>query len=443
MPSAMWTESMDSPLIPRGRSGIFHGQDWCKGESVIFHKEDRLRQYVTKHLSQQVDHKKLLRDPIDDPGIFDDSTEKARLHEKKLSKQIEQKKFLDEQTDYNNQKARESLRREAHDASVMKMQTAQALCNDLRDDERRRADALRDLQAGQHEIDSRAHAKARERTREKDAYNNQVGSGGSQQELNIVVAKKRLEAAQEVMAQRADKYDLLSRSLDVGRANKEDKRTTDDERRHNRRMDAHYLGREVARERQRLEMVQTLGRQLQTKDAAKELERMNKSSERQAIVEVTREHLEQEMHNHDAWKAKNANLQRELVAQMAEKDMKRLREGGRSTAMDALQSPLTLDAGALARATGSFDAVASKGLSQRVDASRFLGKPLGRAESPAPPSVRTPAARPSPSRAFMEKSLDVARNDKRLAASWSGRMSQRDLKNIARGKAAALAAANA
>lgn len=189
-----------------------------------------------------------------------------------------------------------------------------------------------------------------------------------------------------------DIYNATAGKMNDMRNAAETKRLDKDEREVNRRMGELYDRRERLREAQRQDMIRCLREQVKEKSQQRQNELIQTQVEARALEEDARRSLEEDLRRYRQRKEDQKELQVELQKMM---DDKRAFETG---------SLLSTLGGAQ---SGGIDQLA---LSTRMDASRFVQKPLGRIEVPKPPKR-------SHSTGKLSMTMGIMERDRRLEAS--------------------------
>merc|ERR1712013_52283 len=180
-------------------------------------------------------------------------------------------------------------------------------------------------------------------------------------------AQMRLAKAQAHLDAAADMFNKAAGKADRDREHAEVSRIERDEKKHTLRTDAYYLQRDRARERQRQNMIGELDRQTAANGQRLVMEQARKKAERDAIQESTRRAMDADLAKAAQKKAEEVQLQQDLRVMMAEKEQ---REGAAGIVRPPANSTMKMNL----RSGNQAD------LSSRVDASRHISKPLGRAE---------------------------------------------------------------
>lgn len=388
VPRAMWTESVDSTL----REREFDPRKFVEEE---LHKQSRqqgLRKHLTREMGRQLEAKAPFRHTIAEEkrGLAQNTGEEVERMVREQALENEERERnrralrtgLDEQVARNARRAEESRLREARDAAEMKMRTVQQLCEEVAEQSRQKKACKLEALEAKREREARARKLRDERQSEAEDVRRATQMQAVQEEQRLVAQHERLRAAQAGLDARSG----ISRPFleaEAQRRASEELRQARDEERHQVLTDAHYARREAARDRQRQKMVQGLQRQVDVKQQQGIIPLIQKQAELDAVNESTRRNLEHELQKMYHRRAEQMELQSTLLAQMREKQVRAAGDGYRPPPAAATMiggfagaSPTAGNSGG--RQGGSSCAADSTGLAQRVDAPRYVIKPLGR-----------------------------------------------------------------
>merc|ERR1712032_732110 len=156
-------------------------------------------------------------------------------------------------------------------------------------------------------------------------------------------------------------------------------------------MDLHFARRDIGRARQQQRVVQELEQQVAQKERQKGMKRFQQDLERQQVLQATRTAMESDFIQLHKKRAEELDHQAALIVQMYDNQQRRADDNGsiihsrRAPAMKVMDVTPGLLSIADARRSGqaSQQSVPADHM-QRMDASRYLQKPCGKAEEVKP-----------------------------------------------------------
>jgi len=435
VPRALWTETEDGPMRTRGME--FDASFFMESEHRRLARTEGIKQLLTKEHARQLEAKNSFKTTMRDENIRlaqsmttdgqEIVKEQTILRNAKLKAQQQLRAGLDEQAGHIAQREKEHRLREAQEAEELKLRTVKQLAAEFADHDRRKRAAKVEADEAKQKLEAkRLHDRAQQQ-RENEEYKNSIRKMLLQDECALNAQQKRLKESQaqqeaccKVWVENTGKPQELKRKMEEARLNQ-------NEDMHLARTDAYYAKREAARERQRLKMIQTLGDQTKSQNKKSDLKQLQKQIERGAVNESTRRALEQDMHRLHAKKAEELELQKSLQGMILEKQQRHSKEGySPPPAAGTMRAPLTI--------SKALDG----DLSQRVDASRLVAKPLAHPEKvPKMDIQRSPGlggvtgvftgegatvsglAATGGKGLHLMKSAQLATHERQFAASWS------------------------
>lgn len=475
VPRASWTETADSPLRHRSE---FDVRQFMVDEERRHQHQSSINSYFRKEVGRQLEGtarssmRQTYQSETEEIARAADADVARMLQEKTLERQELHKtqqifrSGLDKQAAEHVRKAQEQRLEQIREAAEVKLRTVQALCKDITEQAHKKQVARNEAAALlANKQDRNAEARS-EKLREVEELRNRMELQALQDENRFLAQQGRINAAQ-AHQDAVDKYwGQRTGKEQSQRLAKEEQREDRDERRHQKQTDLYYAKREAARERQRLKMVQTLSQQVGAHSGRKTIEQLEKQAELEIVLASTWKVLKQELSREQGKKAEELELQNALVQQMAEKQS-RLRASGirlpvaSSTmavtpallASAAARSPLSASAGNLAMVAD---------LTQRVDAAKYLAKPLGNPEVKpwvditrsvglggvvgvfsGEGATRSALASTGGIGRLLTTTAQVGKKDRCLSGSWSEGVASRDLRAGARAAAKRAAASAA
>jgi len=253
------------------------------------------------------------------------------------------------------------------------------------------------------------------------------------QDVNRMSAQQGfLKQKQDLMQASSDMYERTAGAKNRAKDNHEINRQDEDERRHNLRMDTFYQRREDARERQRLNMVKGLKEQVAEVERQREEARNQNDNEGANLMAAARKHAEAEIQKQKDKRQQEKEIAQHHLDMIAEKQ-RREKEAGTWGVNYGFKAPLSCST-MLPKDEKSPDFMG------RVDASRFVSKPLGRTESwisdPAEAgSIEITGVNKAPPAAriqdgYLHTSTNAALKDRahRMTAKWHEGLSKEDIK---------------
>ncbi|OLP90248.1 Kynurenine 3-monooxygenase [Symbiodinium microadriaticum] len=302
--------------------------------------------------------------------------EKDNEHEKRMA----MRKGLDEQMALIEERAKEARLQDLMEGAEIKARSIQLLCEDLDAQKKRREELKKHGNETLEAIARRATNNSNEKQMEKDELNARMREQLLQEQYRLAAQQERLKAAQRTAdAKEARYFATAGRDLEE-RYQHESMRQDRDEKQHNLRLQLHYARREAARKKQQEKVLQGMRMQQGAADNSRELDRMGKERERDAVNDAVRRAGEAEGAKLQRQREAELALQAEHAKMMLQKQQREKAEAdwprpritpGCSMAID--QSFVDMTA---ARAKGATVPKSYKPMHQ-VDAAKDLSKPLG------------------------------------------------------------------
>lgn len=375
VPRANWTETNDSPMKATHRS--FNTQHYVADELKRLANEERKKEYYRREVDKQIRKRDALRAKMGGEAqdhqslLLEDCArhEKDQQHKKGEARKAEEAnlKHIDEQLNEYARRAHEQRLREAQEAAEMKLRTSQALCEELAAQGRRKKAAQETLQKAIAENEANRIAKRQQRIRDHEAERRLVQESLTQGEMRNTALQMRVQESQDEQDKLADLYQRTAGKSIRDRNQAESDRQDRDEKKHMLRTDAYLTQREKARERQRQNMIDELNRQKLANQNRNMMDKLQKQAEKDAVHAAAARSLDQESSKAQQKKAEEVRLQQELRIMMAEKEQREFDEGyRRPAAVSTMKMSM--------QRSGSVD------VSSKLDAARYISKPLGRAE---------------------------------------------------------------
>jgi len=304
-------------------------------------------------------------------------------HDEETKNRAHLRATLDRQVSDLDRKAKDARMQSLTEAAELKARCTQQLCQELQTQANRKKAMKQDADDMRAQQAQRTSNSRGARQRDADELNETIRTQANQEEYRLAAQQERLRAAQA----NADAKEAVFMSTAFAESNAknmyETKRQERDEKQHQMRADLHYSRREAARERQRQTMLNTLNMQLGASGGKKELERIGKEKDRDAVNTSHRLAIEADLARLRQKKQEEVELQADLVKQMKDKQAREREEldgfkpNAATNTMEVNQAFLDMS---FARAKSAGSLPKSNDLMHRVDASRHLDKPCGRAE---------------------------------------------------------------
>ncbi|CAE7694254.1 unnamed protein product [Symbiodinium sp. CCMP2456] len=229
--------------------------------------------------------------------------EKDNEYEKRMA----MRKGLDEQMALIEQRAKEARLQDLMEGAEIKARSIQLLCEDLDAQKKRREELKKHGNETLEAIARRATNNSNEKQMEKDELNARMREQLLQEQYRLAAQQERLKAAQRTAdAKEARYFATAGRDLEE-RYQHESMRQDRDEKQYNLRLQLHYARRDAARKKQQEKVLQGMRMQQGAADNSRELDRMGKERERDAVNDAVRR----------AGEAEGAKLRRQREAELA------------------------------------------------------------------------------------------------------------------------------
>eukprot|EP00929_Paragymnodinium_shiwhaense_P123501 TRINITY_DN9742_c0_g1_i1.p1 TRINITY_DN9742_c0_g1~~TRINITY_DN9742_c0_g1_i1.p1 ORF type:complete len:512 (-),score=117.09 TRINITY_DN9742_c0_g1_i1:334-1869(-) len=442
VPRASWTEATESPMRLGNRQAEFDPQQFMKEEQDRLHGKERLRQYLLNQYAQQWgagsnDAEQARKDYETEVAANTADVNKLAEDEKRKKKRDtenrrQMREGLDQQSHEMALRARDQRLQEAKEFNEMKLRSSQQLCLEMKEQERRR----QMLKQNENEVREHMALNARNRQENRDeeiAMFRQMQREQTMQDVSRLMAQQNfLKEKQDQMQASSDVYERTAGAKNRSRENHEMKRQDDDEKRHNLRMDTFYARREQAREKQRQNMVKGLKEQCDHREAQRNAARNQRNDDGDAMFAAARRNAEMELQKQREKRQQELEVQQHHRDHIAEKARKE-KEAGTSGPNYGFRPALSVSTMLPADAK-------SPDYSRRVDAARFVSKPLGRPEdwvsdpAEAEPLQPREANKAPPRKGVKDGYLHTCSNEElqerahRMTAKWHEGLTKQDLK---------------
>lgn len=399
VPRALWTESHDSPMTLGSR--VFDKQQFVAAELKRVANEHRKKDYYRKVVDHQLTKGVNLRSTMRDEkkefaSLVKADTDKhlgetTRFREQQAEGRQQFKEALDKQVGEQNLKVKENLRQDAQEGIQMKVMTMKHLSQEMEKHARLKKHAHKELISGMQEIETKRLEQRAAKERENEEARRAIREQLEQDEYRLAATAERLKGAQKQQNEHCKLYERTAGKTNRERAQAEENRLNRDEHMHLLRTDTYYANREMARERQRAAVVAEMDKHRDANERQKDIQRLVKEADREAVLASTKLAYEQDLEKHRKKKAEELQLQHDLLVMIAEKEKREQAEG-------TVRVP--------AASTMSFSKIGGMpaDLARRVDAARYVSKPLGRSEGRSTKQVVPVDASPSSMRRQLAKS---------------------------------------
>jgi len=375
VPRALWTESYDSPMKHTHRA--FDSKTFVGDELKRIAEASRKKDYYRKVVDKQLEKGGVLRGTLRtdkkefaalvDADIARHTQDLHREKELKVESRQRFKEELDKQCVEQMQRAKDNLKQDEAEAALVKVSTMKHLAQEMDKASRIRKNAQREMHAGMQENEVRRLERRAARERENDEVRAAIRQQLEKDEFRLEAQQVRLQGAQKQQNFNYKVYERTAGKENANRARAEENRLTRDERMHMLRTDTYYAAREHARERQRQSMVMELDKHAAANERQKEIQKLVKEAEKEAVVASTKMALDAEMEKMRRKKAEELQLQSELLKMIDQRD--------KQEKADGVTRPLNASTMSFSKSGGL-----PAELANRVDASRYISKPLGRPE---------------------------------------------------------------
>lgn len=466
VPRAMWTQTEGSVL----KQPEFNVEAYCAEGRQADAQKKFMHQHVRSVLDLQMQEKagrssgdaaekqELMRATGIDMSrkIREDNMEKEGVHSIKKAFRA----GLDEQMGQNARRSHENRLTEAYEAAEIKMRTTQQLCAELSEGNKKKDAAKKDMQDQLAIVANRNQQQRAEKEFELSQTRHALKSQ-MQQDLGCWEASlTRVNAAAKQQELNYAHYANNAGKVEGERRAVEDRRLDRQEKHHQMRTDLHYAQREMARARQQHRVVQDLEHQVSQKARQRDTKVIQEDFERSQVNEATRLAMEADLMRFHNKRTEELDHQAALIAQMKDNQKRKKEDTGdlghsRRPAnlkiMDVTPGLLSISE---TWASGSSSQQAHPSdHTQRMDASKYLSKPGGRAEERQPWMEVDIAKSHGPgglvgvwggdgptrsklmatggaqkSKPSLHKSLELANREKQWSGNWYDGLSPADVK---------------
>jgi len=375
VPRANWTETNDSPM--KATHASFHAQHFVADELKRFANDERKKEYYRREVDKQIRKRDALRGQMgsekqDLQSLLKEDCvrhekDQQRIKEEVLKANAAVKMDLDVQSHEYARRAHEHRLRETQEAAEMKLRTTQALCEELAAQGRRKKAAQDTLLKAMAENEANKVAQRQQRIRDNENERRLIKESLMQDEMRTTATQSRVEKSQDEQDRLAQIFQRTAGPANRQREQAECDRQDRDEMKHMLRTDAYLTQRERARERQRQTMIEELDRQTLANNSRNAMSKLSKQAEKDAVHAAAQRSLDQETMKMQHKKAEEVRLQHELRIMMAEKEQREVNDG-------------YIRPASLSTMKMSMQKSSSADMSSRLDAARYISKPLGRAE---------------------------------------------------------------
>lgn len=377
VPRASWTQADANPL----KDPEFSAERVAAETQRVMARDAAMKHLVKTSLTRQMEHKEAAREAVraekavtlaaTNKEVDRHRNEQGKMIGMHSQKFIDHNAALDEQTAHLAKRSRENQLREVQEAAELKVRNARQLCHEMVQRDRQKKAMHKQHMEQLAAVEQRNAERRAERQRDNEEFRTGVQEALLQDEYCLVATNHRLKAAQAMQDMNTKIWAETTGKTEERKQRKIEEQLDADEKMHTHRMDMHYSRREAARERQRQNFVTGLNAQMDSRGTDKDLKRLRQEAEKHALQANIRGALTKELQAHRQHRSQESALQADLIAQMAEKHEREKREG--------IVRPIALNT----MASGSFSK-SMPDLSRSMDASKFVAKPLGRAESLTP-----------------------------------------------------------
>jgi len=374
-----------SPL-KRSSTAYDHSQ-FCAEELQKQMMQQSMKAYYKQELGKQMAHNETMKQKGNQ-----DNQDLRRTASADVARMMKQQAFeqgvrekdrqtvraaLDEQVTESNRRAQENRQREAHEAAETKLRVLQQLNQELGEQGRKKEARNKELQQHMRDMEAKANQKSNDRELENASVRRAIQEAHLQEEYRLAAQQERLKAAQSNLDKSGEFWLATAGKDQKDRIAREEARHERDEKQMTMLTDLHYARREDARERQRIRMCKTLHDQRDASRRKKVMQGVQKDMEREAMNENSRKVLDQELQRFNKRRNEERENQSVLIQMMAAKQQREKSDGIKPQPSVAT---MQITPGLMAMTTGSIPKPSAHDHTQRVDASKFLTKPLGRPE---------------------------------------------------------------
>lgn len=334
VPRAPWTESQGSPL--KHKHINFDPQRFCDHEEESRTKKDTYKQYLVKEMDRTLQDTRQKRQTaaetyakeVADIAAKDDTQVRRIAMREKAKEELKHKTAIwkagvEDAKVVAARRAQETLAKEAKEAAEIKIRTTAQLCDDLARHARAKEAAKALSEEHTQTFGVKDERLREERQQDVERLSKIIRKEIAQEDVKIAAHRERLNLQQQ---QQSAIYEAYARTTAVERAAKVQEelfRQDRDAKVQELQKDEFYARRDAARQKQRSQMIDQLGLQVQARTGTHNFTQHLKDSDRLAVDVATMRAVEQDMEKVRAKRAKRAKLQEEVLVQIAERQIQR------------------------------------------------------------------------------------------------------------------------
>eukprot|EP00931_Biecheleriopsis_adriatica_P046727 TRINITY_DN2685_c0_g1_i1.p1 TRINITY_DN2685_c0_g1~~TRINITY_DN2685_c0_g1_i1.p1 ORF type:complete len:514 (-),score=121.18 TRINITY_DN2685_c0_g1_i1:131-1672(-) len=451
VPRAGWTMTADNPLQQASPGWDPHG--FMEGERNRQLHREGMKAYYQHELAKQMQEtcasKQTMKNDKAEAvrAISADIARQSRFQEvqskETMKTRANLRASLDKHTEDLDRRAKEARMQSLTEGAQLKARCMHQLVQELQTQANKKKALQKDAEELKREVARRAALVSGEKQREQDELRETIKHQTMQDEFRVAAQQDRLSKAQAKADVNENMYNRTA-ARDLSMKNTQElTRQERDVQKHEIRTDLHYSRREAARERQRQHMLNTLNMQSEDAENKRHVVRIGKQQDKEAVDTAVRLDLEADLERHRQRKVEELKMQADLVNMMAEKQK---RDQGET---DGYKPPAARNTMAvndsflemsMARAASTGAVPKSRDLMHQVDASRYLEKPMGRAEVKPWDTAKSPSLGGAVgvfggeshltggTKRLLTKTAGLAMRDHQMQATWSEGLTPADLK---------------
>eukprot|EP00927_Polykrikos_kofoidii_P024519 TRINITY_DN22290_c0_g1_i1.p1 TRINITY_DN22290_c0_g1~~TRINITY_DN22290_c0_g1_i1.p1 ORF type:complete len:474 (+),score=102.42 TRINITY_DN22290_c0_g1_i1:115-1536(+) len=419
VPRAGWTEANESPMKLGNRRTDWDPMQFLKEEHSRSMAKKKQKEYLLGEYGKQFGKTATLaasmRSEKEDETAKMKADVQANLeHMNSKGPQLRKNQellrtALDVQTGNLEHRHRSAAALEAREAAELKLRNAQLLCAEMKEQESRRLDRVKNAEVVKRQMATNEGARRDASSGHAEEFKQTMRAGRLQDEAKQAAKQARLEDAQRRISANEDMFLRTAAKDDREKLEREERRQEAWEKAHNLRTDVFYAKREQARERQRQQMVLELDAQVKSREVARNSGKHDKTSENDAIMAAARRNMDNELQIASDKRSQEKQVQQELLSMMEAKRQTEREEGYRRPAV--------------------IRTMASPEIAARQEADSFgLQRLPFRALEKRADGTSHSAVSKAPSAKAFARSAELIARDLRLEARWSDGVTREEMR---------------
>lgn len=321
VPRASWTETEDSTL--KSTRATFDPKQFVADEVGRVLRDQKRKQFLARQMDSSGREKQTLsleRQEFNMQVKLDtdmQAEQRLQANQEREKLHADFRAALDRQNADNARRSRERRILETHEAAELKTRTERQLLEEMDKKDKRKLAAKQEYLAAMTDLETKRSNERAEKQRDNAAI--------QQQQLRESKAPERpsprqcrIQGTQAMRDAIIERYQSTTGQTELAKTMQDEMRQADDEQRFNKRSDKYYARRQEARAKQQREVVQTMDGQVRAHEKRRDLARMLKQAELEAVQAAVSQGLAKEMQNKREVKAKRMQGQSEVLAMIAD-----------------------------------------------------------------------------------------------------------------------------